>query len=147
MAGWQYNYAAAEVVNYRDLDVSHTGITVNFPMEIGGPSPGGQAADNGATRQIRGTHSTHEPIVRYSEEPLSMKLSAVAPCPAGAQRLHSASWGNGQQALFVITYAHGAGVCVYETMCVCLGSALIRDNRAWHGKACISETSTDQSVC
>eukprot|EP01047_Picozoa_sp_COSAG01_P117978 COSAG01_NODE_46640_length_398_cov_0.856187_1_plen_53_part_10 len=53
-------------------------------MEIGGPDPGGQAADNGATRQIRGTHSTHEPIVRYSEETLAMKLSAVAPCPAGA---------------------------------------------------------------
>eukprot|EP01043_Picozoa_sp_COSAG02_P000186 COSAG02_NODE_3_length_74588_cov_108.368430_25_plen_103_part_00 len=89
-------FAAVEVVNYRDLDVSHTGITVNFPMEIGGPDPGGQAADNGATRQIRGTHSTHEPIVRYSEEPLAMKLSAVAPCPAGVQRLHLSFGGCGE---------------------------------------------------
>ena len=95
-------------------------------MEIGGPDPGGQAADNGATRQIRGTHSTHEPIVRYSEEPLAMKLSAVAPCPAGAQRLH-----------------HSCGVraniaeacrCLRNHMHCPVGSALIRDNRAWHGK-------------
>ena len=72
-------------MNYRDLDVSHIGVTVNFPMEVGGVEPGGQAADNGATRQIRGTHLTHAPIVRYSQEPLAMKLSGVAPCPAGAQ--------------------------------------------------------------
>ena len=82
--GWfRSDCACAEIVNYRDIDVSHTGITVNYPMEVGGPEPGGQDADNGATRQIRGTHSTHEPIVKFSEEPLSMKLSMVAPCPAG----------------------------------------------------------------
>jgi hypothetical protein len=70
------------VVNYRDLPVKHCGVTVNFPMEVGGPAPGGQSAINGATRQIVGTHSTHTPIVRYSDEPLAMKTSLVAPCPA-----------------------------------------------------------------
>eukprot|EP01043_Picozoa_sp_COSAG02_P062998 COSAG02_NODE_8823_length_2431_cov_2.855060_1_plen_144_part_10 len=30
------------VVNYRELPVSHVGITVNYPMEIGGEDPQGQ---------------------------------------------------------------------------------------------------------
>ena len=125
---------ADSVVNYRDLPISHLGVTVNYPMEVGGESPGGQTASNGATcagprclaasslpallvihtascccavlttelqllltpgllvgvrRQIAGTHSTHEPIVRYSEEPLEMKMSIVAPAPAGCAMIRA----------------------------------------------------------
>ena len=40
---------ADSVVNYRDLPISHLGVTVNYPMEVGGESPGGQTASNGAT--------------------------------------------------------------------------------------------------
>ena len=36
-------------MNYRDLPISHLGVTVNYPMEVGGESPGGQTASNGAT--------------------------------------------------------------------------------------------------
>lgn len=41
------------VVNYRELPVSHVGVTVNYPMEVGGANPQGQTAFNGATRQVR----------------------------------------------------------------------------------------------
>ena len=43
------NIVADSVVNYRDLPISHLGVTVNYPMEVGGESPGGQTASNGAT--------------------------------------------------------------------------------------------------
>jgi hypothetical protein len=72
-----------EVVNERDLPIKMLGVTVNFPMEVGGKDPQGQSTINGATRQIPGTQS-RDGIVRYSEEPLEMKMAMAAPAPAGS---------------------------------------------------------------
>lgn len=83
------------VVNYRELPISHLGVTVNFPMEVGGEDPGGQTAFNGATRQIPGTQGKTG-VVRYSEEPLLMKMAMVAPAPAGCALIRdSRAWHGG----------------------------------------------------
>lgn len=51
------------VVNYRELPVSHVGVTVNYPMEVGGANPQGQTAFNGATRQVR--RRSHQPVADF----------------------------------------------------------------------------------
>jgi hypothetical protein len=75
------------VVNYRELPVSHIGVTVNFPMEVGahyGHGGGGQTAANGATRLVAGTQHSLAPIPLYSQEQTEGKLGAmIAPLPAG----------------------------------------------------------------
>ena len=87
--------ARYRVVNYRDLPVGHVGVTVNFPMEVGGPRPGGQTCANGATRVVVGSHR-RDGVTLYSEESRLMKLAMVAPLPAGCAVLRdSRAWHGG----------------------------------------------------
>ena len=89
-----------EVVNSRDLPVREYAVTVNYPMEIRKGSEIGHTAYNGATRQIPGTQSLDgrngNPIPTEEEEPLWMKLSTTAPCPAGSAMIRDArAWHGG----------------------------------------------------
>jgi hypothetical protein len=67
--------------HFRDLPCPM--LTVNYPMELAPGSVTGHSRINGATRQIPGTHRSRALIPSLEEEPLWMKMSTVAPCPAG----------------------------------------------------------------
>jgi hypothetical protein len=83
-------------VNLRDIPIGHFGVTVNFPMELGGDSHGGQSTVGGPTRLVAGTQHSKEPIPFYSQEPLSMKLSMAAPLPLGCAVLRDCrAWHGG----------------------------------------------------
>lgn len=58
-------------------------ICVCFPMVVSPHSPDGHTAINGATRFIRGTATSHDPIPSLVQESRDMMLSTVAPVPAG----------------------------------------------------------------
>ncbi len=58
-------------------------ICVCFPMVVSPNSPDGHTATNGATRFIRGTATSRDPIPSLEQESREMMLSTVSPVPAG----------------------------------------------------------------
>ena len=88
--------ATCRAVNLRDIPIGHFGVTVNFPMELGANSHGGQSAISGPTRVVAGTQHSKEPIPLYSQESLDMKLSMAAPLPPGCAVLRDCrAWHGG----------------------------------------------------
>ena len=58
-------------------------VCVCFPMEVSPHSSDGHTAINGATRFVRGTATSHEPIPTLAQEARETMLATASPVPAG----------------------------------------------------------------
>ena len=69
----------------RDMPASQLGLCVIFPMEVvlDPEHTVGHSPYNGATRQIRGTQYSQEPIPSLETEPRWMRLATLGPSDAG----------------------------------------------------------------